>query len=295
LGVGFYDPAPILEKLLINQNQSHILNKMEAKTFILTNTKTWSRQVRVFILNQNKKYEERLLPFTTERVVNSKQRSERGRTVAAEYVTSDPVIIAALYRDSAYGKDFIQKGDTEGKLKAPTIIINDNDRQIVALRGLFKIAGIPFDETLPYDVSKEMYEIHMSSLAGKKQEPSVTEIPLNKVDVKASIQDGINAARQKYEEDYGDPIPAIVANDLAFLDGLSNPNFDAQKYIEEKEAEAEKGNTKEDAPAGGAEQKEDAPVNEKETLHASFFAKFGKKVPNMKASDMAWIKAKIEE
>lgn len=271
---------------------------MEAKTFILTNTKTWSRQVRVFIMNQNKKYEERLLSFTTESVVNSKQRNDRGRTIAAEYITDDPIIIAALFRDSAYGKDFTMKGDENGELKTPTIIINDNDRQIVALRGLFRIAGLPMDETMPYDILKEMYEIHMAARAGKKQEQNITEIPLIKVDVKASIQDGINAARQKYMDDYGDPIPGIVANDLAFLDGLSNPAFDAKKYIDAKVAEAEKANEIEkqaDTEVEKAPVKEVAPANEKEALHASFFAKFGKNVPNMKSNDLAWVKAKIEE
>ena len=88
---------------------------MEAKTFILTKTKTWKREVRIHILNQNKKYDAKLLPFTTENIVPSKLRNSRGHQVPAEYTTSDPVIIEALYRDPAYGKDFVEKGDPEGK------------------------------------------------------------------------------------------------------------------------------------------------------------------------------------
>jgi hypothetical protein len=267
-----------------------------AKTFVLTNKKTWRREVRVFVMNVNKKFEERLLGFTTEHRVTNKQRTVAGRNTAAEFVTSDPVLIDALYRDSAYGKDFTEKGDTEGLKKKPTLIINDKDRQIVALRGLFSAVGLHMDETLPYDVLKEQYEIHMSAISGKKTDkPQATNIPHTPVDVKQTIEQGILAARQKYEEDWGEPIPAIVANDLAFLDGLSNPAFDAQKYIEAKLAEESKDLEGNKEIKDTKDLKEEAPVNEKEKLHAAYFEKTGKKVPNMKLNDLAWIKAKIEE
>lgn len=264
---------------------------MEAKAsvFVLTNKKTWRREVRVFVMNVNKKFEERLLPFTTEHRVNNKQRTVLGRNTAAEFVTSDPVLIDAMYRDSAYGKDFTEKGDLEGLKKKPTLIINDKDRQIVALRGLFGAVGLFMDEKLPYDVLKEQYEIHMSAISGKKSDKvQATEIPHVPINVLQSIADMKQAARQKYEDEYGDPIPEIVANDTAFLDGLSNPDFDAQKYIDAKLAElkpVEEEKT-EEVPA---------PANEKETLHAAYFAKTGKNVPNMKSNDLAWIKAKLEE
>lgn len=267
---------------------------MEAKTFILTKVKTWKREVRVHIMNQNKKYIEKLLPFTTEHVVNSKQRNTRGHTVPAQYTTNDPIIIEALYRDPAYGKDFIELNDSEGKKKQPSIVINENDRQLVALRGLFKLAGLPMDETLPYDVLKEQYEIHMSAMSGKNKESKPAEIPHTPIDVKASIEQGVAAARQKYEDEYGDPIPAIVANDLAFLDGLSNPAFDAQKYIEQKLAEISKGESElqeQDKPQNEVK----SPAEEKEALHKTYFDETGKNVPNMKSNDLAWIKAKIEE
>ncbi|MDD4971896.1 MAG: hypothetical protein PHT07_20920 [Paludibacter sp.] len=267
---------------------------MEAKTFILTKTKTWKREVRVFIMNQNKKYIEKLLPFTTEHVVSTKQRNTRGHIVPAQFVTSDPVIIEALYRDPAYGKDFIEVGDAEGKKKQPSIVINESDRQLVALRGLFKLAELPMDETLPYDVLKEQYEIHMTAISGKNKESKPAEIPHAPIDVKASIEQGVAAARQKYEDDYGDPIPAIVANDLAFLDGLSNPNFDAQKYIEEMIAKANV--PEEEVKEQAKEQSEvKSPAEEKEALHKAYFEKTGKNVPNMKSNDLAWIKAKLEE
>lgn len=260
---------------------------MEAKTFILTNSKVWRRQVRVFVMNHNKKYEERLLPFTTEHVVSTKLRTERGRKVPAEFTTQDPIIIEALYRDSAYGKDFIEKGDAEAKKKQPTIVISDKDRQLVALRGLFNVAGLFLDENLPYEVLKEQYEIHMTALSGKKMEKStVTEIPHVPVDVKANIEAGVNAARQAYEEKYGEPIPAIVENDLGFLDALANPAFDAQEYIAKKKAEAE----------NPSEVKtEDEPAETKESLHQKYFEKTGKNVPTPKVNDLAWIKAKLEE
>lgn len=257
---------------------------MEAKTrvFVLTDKHTWRRAVRVFVMNQNKKFEERLLPFTTEHRVPSKQRTSLGRKTAAEYITSDPVIIDALYRDSAYGKNFIERGDLDLKLKKPTLIINDKDRQIVALRGLFQAVDLYMDEGLPYDVLKEQYEIHMSAISGKKINNQPTEIPYTAVDVLANINTQKAQVRQKYEDDYGEPIPAIVENDSAFLDGLSVPGFNAQEYIDAKLA----AQTKDAAPA---------PANDKEALHTAYFDKFQKKVPNMKVNDLAWIKAKIEE
>lgn len=265
---------------------------MEAKTFVLTNKKTWRREVRAFVMNVNKKFEERLLPFTTENRVNNKQRTVLGRVTAAEFVTSDPVLIDALYRDTAYGKDFTEKGDTEGLKKKPTLIINDKDRQIVALRGLFAAVGLFMDETLPYDVLKEQYEIHMSAMSGKKSEKTqATEIPHVPVDVKLTIEQGVIAARQRYEDEYGDPIPAIVANDLAFLDGLSNPAFDAQKYIEGKLAEVNEIID----PIPGSGNEAFNPQGEKATLHDLYLKKTGKNVPNMKSNDLAWIKAKLEE
>lgn len=265
----------------------------QAKTFILTKTKTWSREVRVFIMDQNKKYVEKLLPFTTEQIVNSKQRNTRGHNVPAQYITADPVIIAALYRDSAYGKDFVELGDPEGKKKQPTIVINDSDRKLVALRGLFKYAGLQMDESLPYDVLREQYEIHMIAVAGRNKESKPAEIPHTPTDVKATIEQGIAAARQKYEDLFGDPIPAIVENDLAFLDGLSNPAFDAQKYIENKILEA---NKPENEPAGETHGTgTPTPSSEKDYLHQAYFTKFAKNVPLPKTNDLAWIKAKLEE
>lgn len=270
------------------------METLKAKTFVLTNVKTWRREVRTFVMNPNKKFEERLLPFTTEHRVSSKQRTVLGHATPAEYITNDPVIIEALYRDPAYGKDFYERGDDDFKLKRPTLIVNDKDREIVALRGLFSAVGLYMDESLSFDVLKKQYEIHMSAISGKKEESIPIKIPHTPVDVKATIEHGVVAARQRYEDDYGEPIPEIVANDLAFLDGLSVPGFDAAKYIENKLSEAEK----ETGIEGGDEptQKTDsAPANEKETLHKEYFAEFEKQVPRMKVNDLVWIKTKIEE
>lgn len=261
------------------------------KTFILTNKRTWSRQVRVFVLNQNKKYEERQCLFTTERIVSSKQRTARGHSIAAEYTTNDPVIIEAMFRDTAYGKDFILKGDESGSLKKPSVVISETDRQLVAIRGLFNIAGLYMDETLPYDVLREQYEIHMNSKAGRAAESMVTQIPHVPVNVKATIEEGINAARQLYETKFGEPIPPVVENDLAFLDALADPKFDAKKYIEKKLAKSE------ETPDSGEEVEDSKPdlVNEKAELAKAYFEKFKKNVPTPKVNDLAWIKAKIEE
>lgn len=262
------------------------------KTFVLANKKEWRREVKVFVLNKDKKFEERSLPFTTEHLVTDKLRTEKGRTVAAEYKTSDPVILEAIYRDTAYGKDFYEKGDAEGKLKRPSVFINEKEKQITALRGLFNMVGLPMDETLPYEVLKEQYEIHVSALSGRKIEKSVAkEIPGTPVDVQASIVEGINAARAKYEQKYGEPVPAIVWDDLAFLDALSNPEFEAQKYISEKIAANEPS-----AKEGEEKKKEsEEPVETLEQLREKYFTKTGQNVPNPKKNDAAWIKAQLEK
>lgn len=267
---------------------------MEAKTFILTRTKTWRREVRIHVLNQNKKYDAELLPFTTENIVPSKQRNTRGHQVPAEFITSDPVIIEALYRDPAYGKDFVEKGDPEGKKKQPSVVITETDSKLIALRNLYSLIKLPFDETMPYEVLKEQYEIHMNALGGKASEKNAPlQIPHIPVDVKASIEAGVNAARQAYLEKYGEPIPAIVENDLGFLDALADPNFDAQKYIENKVVAAQNPPKDEEPEAPKAPDASEG--DDKETLHQKYFVKFGTKVPNPKVNDVAWIKAKLEE
>lgn len=262
----------------------------KAVTFILTKTKTWSRTVRTYVLGKNKKLEERSVRFTTEHIVTPKQRNTRGHVVPAEFITTDPVFIEALYCDSAYGKDFVEKGDPEGKKKKATIIVTEQDKDLAALRGLFKQAKLEMDETLPFEVLKEQYALHMAAMSGMAiKESGPLQIPHVPVDVRASIADGVNAARTAYLEKYGEPIPAIVENDLAFLDALADPNFDAAAYIEKKVIAAsqseEEGEKKEEAPEG----------DDKEALAAKYFEKFKKNVPNPKKNDLAWIKAELEK
>lgn len=271
---------------------------MEAKTFILTKTKTWRREVRIHILNQNKKYDAKLIPFTTENIVPSKQRNTRGHMVPAEFTTTDQVIIDALYRDPSYGKDFVEKGDPEGKKKQPSIVITETDSKLIALRNLYKLIKLPFDEALPYEVLKAQYDIHMDALGGKAAEKSAPlQIPHVPVDVKATIEAGVNAARQAYLEKYGEPIPAIVENDLGFLDALNDPNFDAQKYIENKVIAAQEPQKDENGmplKAASFDVNEEL-TDSKEDLAAKYFEKFKTNVPNPKKNDVAWIKAKLAE
>lgn len=265
--------------------------EQKAVTFILTDATKWSRPVRIFIKGRNKKLEERTVLFTTEHIVPAKQRVGRGHEVPAEFTTSDPAYLEAMYRDTSYGKTFVEKGDPEGKKKQNPIIVTDEDKDLVALRGLFQMANLTMDENLPYEVLKQQYAIHMSALSGIKIEKSVAkEIPHVPVDVKASIEEGVNVARAAYFEKYGEPIPAIVANDLGFLDALADPNFDAKAYIENKIAQV--------PPVDEVKIEEtiDAPVaDDKEALAAKYFEKFKTNVPNPKKNDVAWIKAKLEE
>jgi hypothetical protein len=230
---------------------------------------------------------DRVLPFTTEHLVHVKQRKTRARQTAAEYTTSNEAEIEALFADSGYGKDFVLKGDPEGKLKKPTRVVTAMDAERIALRGLFKNIDLQFDESKPIEVLKEEYKIHASALAGKKIEKSTaSKIPIEQVDVKQSMAETAEMARKIYYDKYGEPVPEEVYDDLAFLSALSDPNFNAKGYIENL------------SKVDDLATKPDATVPEIETrtldqLQKAYFEQEGKNVPNPKKNDAAWIKAKL--
>lgn len=256
---------------------------MDSKIFVLTNKRTYRRGVRVFVKGQDGKVTDRLCVFTTEQLVSDAERNTNARTVAAQYETKNEILYHALLADSAYGKDFTLLGDPEGKLKEASLKLSPEDIKKATLANLFSSAGLKFDATKDVAILEMEYAMHIQALSGVKTQMSApAPIPHQIVNVGQSIAELKEAARLKYEEDYGERVPDIVYNDLAFLDGLSNPEFDAEKYIQSKLATPE--------PVIGSE----APEKE-ESIHDLYFKKFGKNVPNMKKNDVAWIKGKLNE
>nr|WP_319265294.1 hypothetical protein [uncultured Draconibacterium sp.] len=261
---------------------------MKAKTFRLSNPRTWKREVRVFMLNKEKKFEQILLPFTTEGEVPAKMRTKRGRTIPAKYSTSNPEIIRALYSDSAYGKDFYEVGDEKFENKLPTLVVTKEDAELVALRSLYKGANLEFVESDSLEVAKKKYEIHLSALAGvnKIGESTATEIPHIPVDPQKQMNEAIAKGKADYEKKYGEPVPEEIAGDkkklLALIDGLNTPGFNVQAYV----AEATKVDEEEST-------EEESPEPTKEELLKKYFDKFDKNVPNTKKNDLGWIKDQL--
>jgi len=263
---------------------------MELKVFVLTNKRTYRRGVRVFVKGQNGKVTDRLCQFTTEHLVNEMERNTNARTVAAQFTTKDEVLYHALLADSAYGKDFTLQGDPEGKLKEASLKLSPDDIKKATLANLFGASGLKFDVSKPIETLEMEYALHIQALSGAKTQISPpAPIPHQIVNVGQSIAELKQAARQKYEEDYGEKVPEVVYDDLAFLDGMSNPEFDAEKYIQSKLAEPAK------VEATEAPKAQEVPEGKPESIHELYFKKFGKNVPVMKKNDVAWIKGKLNE
>jgi hypothetical protein len=260
---------------------------MTQKTFVLTRKKTFRRGVTVFIKDINGKLTARVLKFSTEHLAPIKLRKTRARTIAAEYTTSNSDEIDALFSDLSYGKNFILKGDIEGKLKRAPRIVSKMDSEKMALRGLFEMINLPFDETKPLAVLQEMYKIQAQALSGRKIEKvsGPTPIHIEKVDVAQSMADTADVARKIYKDKYGKPVPEEVHDDIAFLSALGDPGFDAEKYI---------------ANLGGEEVEVKKDVTDKDTrtiedLQKAYFDKKKANVPTNKKNDATWIKKKLAE
>jgi len=258
---------------------------MEQKTFQLSNTRTFRRGVRIFVKDAAGKVSDMLCMFTTEKIVSERERYTNARTKAAEYKTTNEMVVNALFSDAAYGKDFYLKGDEEGKLKRSSFVVSQEDIERASLESLFNSAGLIFDRSKSIPILKKEYSLHLEALGGRKiKESGPLEIPHIPVDVPKDIINAKVEARNKYEELYGEPVPEIVFDDIAFLDGMSNPDFKAQAYIKTKTEEAEAAQ-KSGSDAGDS----------KEDLYKVYFEKFKKNVPNAKKNDIAWIKGQLSE
>lgn len=260
---------------------------MEQKIFVLTNKRTYRRAVRVFVKGQDGKVSDRLCTFTTEHLVSDQERNTNARQVAAQFSTKNELLYHALLSDSGYGKDYTLKSDPEGNLKEASLKLTPDDIKKATLATLFSGANLKFDAEKQISVLELEYATHIQSLSGLKTQTSApAPIPHNIVDVAKEIENKKAAARQKYEDEYGEAVPPVVYDDITFLDGMSNPDFNAEKYIESKLTDAPK------VDEGIAQEvKEEKP----EDIHALYFEKFGKNVPNMKKNDTAWIKGKLNE
>lgn len=264
---------------------------MEHKVFVLTNKRTYRRAVRVFVKGQDKKVADRLCLFTTEHLVNDQERNTNARQIPAQFSTNNESLYHSLLSDSGYGKDFVLEGDPQGKLKEASQKLSPEDIKKATLEALFSGAKLKFDGNKPIELLEMEYAMHVQALSGVKTQISApAPIPHQIVDVAKQMAEKKAEARQKYEDEYGEPVPPVVYDDLAFLDGMNSPGFDAEKYIDSKLAkpevmpETEQG--KEEAP----ETKES-----EESIYDMYFKKFGKNVPNMKKNDTAWIKGKLND
>lgn len=267
---------------------------MESKTFILNKKKTFRRGVRIFVKDINGKMDMRICMFTTEHKVAPKDRKKRARGIAAEYTTNDPNIIAALMRDSSYGKTFTRSDDPKGELKEQTIVITPHDAKRMALEKLCEEAGVEFNPNTPIDVLTEKYKMFIAAAAGKPvQGGGVTSIPHNEVNVLGNIQEAKEAARKAYTDKYKKDVPEIVFDDVTFLDGMANPDFDAEDYIAKAEQAAADAEAQKGADNVGGEKSIDDMDNKE--LHDAYFEKFGKNVAVPKKNDDAWIKGKLKE
>lgn len=255
---------------------------MAKSVFVLRNKNVYRRGVRVFIKGLNKKFEGKLLPFSKEHLIIDKERNKpKARNVAAEYATDDPILINALLSDTGYGKDFVLKNDPEGKKKRVSAKITNADHKRIGLQRLFGYINLPWDDELPTEVLESQYATHVNALGSVDASKSTaTQIPVKEVDPLAELEAGKEAAREAYKEKYGEEIPGDFVNDIALLDGMSNPDFDAQAYIE--------ANTQKDEPSSKN-------VETAEYWQEEYKKALGTAVANPMKNNIEWMKKKIAE
>jgi hypothetical protein len=262
--------------------------EQEQAVFILLRKRTFRRHAKIYIKNPQGVFVAKYVTFTTEHLIDAKLRSSNAKTKNAEYKTIEKAEIEALMSAGGYGTVFALKGDKEGKLKQTKIVHTSEDLRKAGLRPLFNDSGLTFDESKSYSVLRAEYDKSIIAEYGKdKPEPKL--ILAEKVDVSASIVQVKESARAAYKEKYGKEVPECVFNDIAFLDGMSNPAFDAGAYIEgvESRTGSDLPGTKEEIPPNGE------PTIE--NLTAQYHDKFGKLPAKAYKNNADWLKGKLEE
>lgn len=255
------------------------------KKFILLKKKEFLVSTKVYVRNSAGIMTSRHVIFRTEGA-HPHLRSTAAKTIAASFTTDDEQLIAAMYCDPGYGTRFVEEGDLDGLKKQAPLVVTKEAAEIAALKQLFDDTGLNFNPNLPVEVLRAQYSIYMQS-AGSNIKPSEPkQIPHTPVNVVSQIQKGAEQARALYEAKYGEPVPVEYWNDLAFLDGLSNPEFDAKAYIATRS-----GGESIDETLGGE-------VGGSETiadLQAKYAEKFGKNPAPAYKNDADWLKSKLAE
>lgn len=254
---------------------------MESRIFQLINKSAYRLATNIWVSGSNGKLEKRAIVFSSEGQTNQNGRATSSKKIAAKYTAKNEIEAEALLRDSSYGITFVRDDDPEGKLKKQTVRVSQDSAEKAALKNLFALVNMSFDDTLPIDVLKAQYSLQINALAGgslkQTTQEAIIKIPAKKVDIAADIEITKNTARQKFEEKYGYEVPVEFTNDSGFLEAvLSIDNFDAEAYIASK-----------------TESKD--VTDDLESLGAQYFEKYGVKIPKIKSKDIAWIKNKLAE
>lgn len=250
---------------------------METKVFVLKNKKTYRRFVKIYVPRGLKEgFISKYVMFTTEALVNTKERNKNSRLFNAEYHTSNAAEIEALMTSDGYGVDYVLKDDYDGKMKqAKKTLLSNDDHRKASLIQLFEQVGLPFDNSKNFDVLFAEYQGFIKAQIGlnlTKGVPKAMQIPAQKVNVSEDIEAAKDMARAKYFDRYGESVPVEFWNDVALLDGMSNPNFDAKSYIEIQSKAIEET---------------------AEALVVKYQEKFGKLPPNAYKNNAEWLKAKL--
>lgn len=259
---------------------------MGKKVFILKNAKTFKRRIRIYRKNKQGKFYSQSLLFTTDSLIHPRQRHlPVAKQRNAEFETTDEKLAEDMFRCTSYGVDFYLKGDPEGKLKKETYVIGSDNAELLGLERLFNENGLQFDSNLSIDVLKSQLSSYYQVTSGVRAEKSkATSIPHIPADVSGDIEKQKQEAREKYKTKYGDDVPDIVSNDVAFLNEvLNNDEFDAESYIVEKEEGQENKDGDSDSTLVGQE------------LFDKYKEVTGKNVVNFKKNDENWIRQKIAE
>ena len=165
--------------------------------------------------------------------------------------------------------------------------VTPTDAEKIALKNLFAAAGLDFDPDKEVKVLNEEYRIYVTAKAGVViGQSTATEIRHEKIDVQQSMIDQADAARKEYKEKYGEEVPESHTNDLSFLSAMSDPNFDAKKYIEE--------DGKIEPPTDLIGAKVEA-TETPESMQKLYFETFGVNVAPPKKNNIGWMKQKIDE
>ena len=257
---------------------------MERQTFVLLATKPFRHHLKLFISDGGNKTFQKIVTFTTEHKVTENERVTNARKKQAEYNTKNQSEIDALYRDTGYGKVFTHVDDPKGDRKKESFKVTPIDAEKIALRNLFNAAGLDFDGDKDVQVLNHEYRTYIAATQGVKiGESTASEIKCSPVDVQKTIQDQVNEAIKSYEIKYNKPFPKFDNKEdtYAFIDGLSNPNFNPAKYIEEKSvSEAQEGDDMPDTVEG---------------MRELYKATFSEQVPVPKKNDIPWMKKKVKE